>query len=114
MGNVPAKGGIYLLHVLYIRILQDTEEATEGDSKKKSKGDKKLKNQFNYSERASQTYNYPLRVSLKICCITHVRTYVCTYELMYVRTCNVTNSCTYMLLNVPYIRMYVHTYLYCT
>lgn len=26
-------------------------------------GDKKLTNQFNYSERASQTYNNPLRVS---------------------------------------------------
>ena len=27
-------------------------------------GDKKLTNQFNYSERASQTYNNPLRVSV--------------------------------------------------
>ena len=28
-----------------------------------SKGDKKLTNQFNFSERASQTYNNPYRVS---------------------------------------------------
>ena len=27
-------------------------------------GDKKLTNQFNYSERASQTYNNPLRVRI--------------------------------------------------
>lgn len=34
-----------------------------GSPEPKAKGSKKLINQFNYSERASQTYNNPYRVS---------------------------------------------------
>ena len=38
-------------------------EAGDAGGKKKKKGAKKITNQFNFSERASQTYNNPLRVS---------------------------------------------------
>ena len=58
----------------------DGEGKADGGKKKKGH-EKKLKNQFNFSERASQTYNYPLRVSasLCVCCTMTAHTYVSTY-----------------------------------
>ena len=61
----------------------DGEGKAEGGKKKKGH-EKKLKNQFNFSERASQTYNYPLRVSASLCVFfyhdcTYVHTYIPTY-----------------------------------
>lgn len=49
-------------------IFQAAEEAKDGAAtpapgEGESTGSKKLTNQFNYSERASQTYNNPYRVS---------------------------------------------------
>lgn len=53
----------------------------DGEGGKKKKGhEKKLKNQFNFSERASQTYNYPLRVSASKC----VYKCLCVYVRMYI------------------------------
>ena len=65
----------------------DGEGKAEGGQKKKGH-EKKLKNQFNFSERASQTYNYPLRVSASLCvCFYHDCTYIHTYILcIYIRS----------------------------
>lgn len=42
---------------------------TSKQSKKSSTiGEKRLRNQFNFSERASQTLSNPFRVSCKVCC----------------------------------------------
>ena len=40
--------------------------ATPAPAAAAGEGKKKLTNQFNYSERASQTYNNPYRVSLQL------------------------------------------------
>ena len=48
------------------------EGASPAPPKGKDAGSKKLTNQFNYSDRASQTYNNPFRVSIRAC---HYETY---------------------------------------
>ena len=47
-------------------LCSQTKEDGEGESAAPTEktGDKKLTNQFNYSERASQTYNNPYRVRM--------------------------------------------------
>ena len=48
-----------------------TEKADKAQKgQKKGKGEKRLKNQFNFSERASQTLNNPARVGDTV--ITHI------------------------------------------
>ena len=80
----------------------DGEGKAEGGKKKKGH-EKKLKNQFNFSERASQTYNYPLRVSASLCvCFTmtahtYLRSYLHTelaHETRYVH--KLTYVCVYV------------------
>ena len=44
---------------------EEEEKGEEGEAKEKKKGEKQLRNQFNFSERASQTLNNPFRVR---CC----------------------------------------------
>ena len=57
---------------LYIYIQEGVEEGEVAGGEKGKKG-KRLKNQFNFSERASQTFNNPYRVG-------------CYYIYMYVLT----------------------------
>ena len=44
---------------------EEEEKGEEGEAREKKKGEKQLRNQFNFSERASQTLNNPFRVR---CC----------------------------------------------
>ena len=50
-------------YVFFVLFQGKDEGRDDAGTPAPSKGDKKLTNQFNFSERASQTYNNPYRVS---------------------------------------------------
>ena len=51
------------LGILYYQGKEEQREEASTPAPAQTEGSKKLTNQFNFSERASQTYNNPYRVS---------------------------------------------------
>lgn len=66
----------YFFIALFLKAEQEGEKRDEEGTPAPPKSDQKLTNQFNFSERASQTYNNPYRVRVFVM-LTYVRYTVC-------------------------------------